>query len=46
MLNLWMSAGASAPQVAAEAASIMIMVLVPYVFSRAIQGLRSDRPPH
>ena len=40
MLNLWLSSGASAPQYAAEAAGILAMVVVPYVFSRGVRQLR------
>jgi hypothetical protein len=41
LLSLWLSSGASAPQYAAEAAGICAMVIVPYVFSRAIQSMRA-----
>lgn len=40
MLNLWLSPAASAPQYVAEAAGIMVMVLVPFIFTRAVQEMR------
>jgi hypothetical protein len=40
LFNLALQAGVSAPQYAAEAAGICAMLLVPYVFSRAVQGFR------
>lgn len=42
MLNMWLTAGLSAPQYAAEAAGVMAMAVVPYVFSRAIQQARKS----
>ena len=41
MSLLWQTNGLSAPQYAAEACGIMIMVIVPYVFSRAIRAIRT-----
>lgn len=43
MLNLWLTSTASAPQYAAEAGGILAMVVVPYVFSRAVQQARRNR---
>lgn len=43
MLNLWLTSTASAPQYAAEAAGILAMAVVPYVFSRAVQQARRNR---
>ncbi len=43
MLNLWLTSGVSAPQYAAEAGGILAMVVVPYVFSRAVQQARRNR---
>lgn len=40
MLNMWLTGGMSAPQYAAEAAGILATVVVPYVFSRAVQQAR------
>ncbi|HYF16304.1 MAG TPA: hypothetical protein VEA40_00445 [Ramlibacter sp.] len=40
LLNLWLSSGMSAPQYAAEAAGILAMTVLPYVFSRGVQQLR------
>jgi len=40
LFALSMQSGASAPQYAAEAAGVCAAVLVPYVFSRAVQALR------
>lgn len=40
MLNMWLTSGMSAPQYAAEAAGIMAMAIVPYVFARAVQQAR------
>ena len=43
MLNLWLTSTVSAPQYAAEAGGILAMVVVPYVFSRAVQQARRNR---
>lgn len=40
LFDLALSRSASAPQYAAEAAGVCAMVIVPYVFSRAVQGWR------
>lgn len=41
LFDLALSQAASAPQYAAEAAGVCAAVLVPYVFSRAVQALRA-----
>lgn len=45
LFELALQQGASAPQYAAEAAGICAMLLVPYIFSRAVQGFRDDAKP-
>lgn len=47
MWALWFRSDVSAPQYAAEAAGIVAMVVVPYVFARAVQAMRrlgTDNP--
>jgi len=39
----WTAATSLAPQYAAEAGGILAMVVVPYVFSRAVQQARRNR---
>lgn len=41
LFDLALNQAASAPQYAAEAAGVCAAVLVPYVFSRAVQALRA-----
>lgn len=44
VINLFMSRGISAPQEAAGAAIACAMCVVPYVFTRAIEGMRKAEP--